>query len=107
WVLLHTSPFQKEPYPPVAEPAPLGRQLAHARADLRVVGDTRPAHRLGIDTDELAGSPLGDVVARHRPQGCRASLGRRRQLFPSRSFKTALSRPLQARVLALQRLELP
>jgi hypothetical protein len=36
-------------------------------ADLMLVGGTRPAHRLGTDSDEPAGPVLRDVVSLKKP----------------------------------------
>jgi hypothetical protein len=76
---------------PIAKPAPLLSDLVHFQTDLRVVGRMLAPHGLGIDTDQDTDPALRDRMTLRRSQHCIPPLHRRRQGFPSRSFRTTLS----------------
>ena len=85
----HFLALQHHPDPAIAKPAALGRDGLHLLAYLAAGRRAFAPDRLGIDTDKSAGPALRDVMIPHRTTRCLSPLIRRRQFFPSKSFRTA------------------
>src|SRR4029453_13444680 len=93
----HALAFQHDAHAPIAEPAAHGGDLAHLLADLTMVGGTFSPDRLGVDADQPARPALRDLIVPHHTERRVPSLAWRRQTFPNRSFRIALSSTLWAR----------
>jgi hypothetical protein len=91
-----TFAFQNHTNPPVAKPAAFMRDRVHHGTYFRIVRRVFTPNGLGVDTNKTAGSVLRDVVIPHCSERCRSPLGRCRQIFPSRSFSTTLSKMASA-----------
>jgi len=91
WFIEYPFALQHHADPPIAKPAALGRDGLHLLAYLRVVRRAFAPDRFWVDTDKSTGPTLRDTVIPHRPERGLSPLIRRRQLFPSKSFRTTLS----------------
>jgi len=70
--------------------------LAHLLADLGMVWRTFSPDRLGVDANQHTGTALRDLIIPHHAERCVPSLAWRRQTFPNRSFRIALSSTVSA-----------
>ena len=99
----HAFAFQHDAHAPVTEPAALGGDLAHLCAYLGMVLRAFTPDRLGVDANQHTGPALRNLVIPHHAERRVTPLGWRRQTFPSRTFRIALSSMLSAS----KRLSLP
>ena len=97
-LVVHDVPlaFEHDADTAIAEPPTQAGDLAHLLADHSMVGRTFSPDRLGVDADQHAGTALRDLVVPHHAERCVPSLAWRRQTFPNRSFRIALSSTLSA-----------
>jgi hypothetical protein len=54
--------------PAVTKPTPLGRDLLHLLADLRIIRRTVAPDGFGIDTNQPTRPSLRDIMFSHRPE---------------------------------------